>query len=316
MTITLADVEAAADRIAPHIHRTPVLTSRALDDLSGAELHLKAEHLQRAGSFKARGAFNALLRRRGLERVLTVSSGNHGGALACAGRALGVGVTVIVPEGANPLKLAAIRGYGAEVVEGSATADSREEVLRALQTERGLPVVHPYEEPDVIAGQGTCGLELVEEAPVLDAVVVPVGGGGLLAGVATAVKARSPGTRVIGVEPAGADDARRSLEAGERVALERAPDTVCDGVRVLCLGERPWAVIRERVDGIVVVSETDVVEAMELLWTRTKTVVEPSGALPLAAVLAGGVRGGRIGLVCSGGNVDPGYAGERPNQRS
>lgn len=305
MTLGVEDVEAAAARIRSCVHRTPVLTSRNLDALAGAELALKAEHLQRAGSFKARGAFNALLLREGAPGVITVSSGNHGQALACAGGALGIAVTVIVPEGANPLKLAAMRSYGAEVVSGGVSADSREDALREEAARRSLPVVHPYDEPDVMAGQGTAGLELLDDAPGLDAVVVPVGGGGLLSGVATAVKGRSPGTAVVGVEPEGADDVRRSLEAGRRVALEGAPDTVCDGVRTLAPGGRPWAVIRERVDGVVTVSDRAAIEAMELLWTRTKTVVEPSGALPLAAVLGGHVPGQRIGLVCSGGNVDP-----------
>lgn len=304
MTIVLADVEAAAERIRPHVHRTPVLRSRALDALAGVELHLKAEQFQRTGSFKARGAFNALLLRGGAPAVLTVSSGNHGQALACAGRALGVAVTVVVPEGANPSKVEAIHAYGGEVVSGGVSAEGREETLRAEAERRGLPVVHPHDDPDVMAGQGTAGIELADDAPPLDAVVVPVGGGGLLSGVATAVKGRSPGTAVIGVEPEGADDVRRSLETGRRVALDRAPDTVCDGVRTLSVGERPWTVIRELVDGVVAVPDRAAIEAMELLWTRTKTVVEPSGALPLAAVLAGGVPGGRIGLVCSGGNVD------------
>lgn len=315
--IAVDDVEAAAGRIGIHVHRTPVLTSRGLDGIAGAELYLKAENLQKTGSFKARGAFNALLGAERAEAVVTVSSGNHAQALAHACRALGVRCVCVMPEGSVPVKLAATREYGAEIVTDGVTADNREEVVRELAAGRGLAIVHPYEDPLVMAGQGTLALELLADAPELDAVVAPVGGGGLVAGVATAVKARSPHTRVVGVEPEGADDGRRSLEEGRRILLERAPDTVCDGVRARGVGMGPWTVVRELVDEIVAVADTDTLWAMELLWTRTKTVVEPSGALAAAAVLTRRVGGGRIGVVVSGGNVDPARLPQRsPNQRA
>lgn len=268
---------------------------------------MKAENLQRVGAFKARGAFNTLLSMTPEERargVLAVSSGNHAQAVALAARELGTTAVIVMPADANPTKVAATRAYGAEVYNEGVTNDNREAMVLQIAGERGLPLVHPYDDPRVMAGQGTAGLELGEQAPDLDVVVVPVGGGGLISGVATAIKALYPRTRVVGVEPETANDAARSLREGRRVALDRAPDTIVDGVRPQSLGEHPWAVIRERVDDIVTVSDVRTLDAMELLWTRAKTVVELAGSLPLAAVLAGRVTGARIGLVLSGGNVD------------
>ena len=318
-------VEAAARRIAPHVHRTPVLRSRLLDERTGAQVLLKAEALQRTGAFKVRGAFNAVLA--GVERgdrrgVIAVSSGNHAQAVALAAATVGLAATVVMPQDASSLKRAATRAYGATVISEGVDAANREAMVRALAGERGLRLVHPFDDPEVMAGQGTVGLEVLEQAAAigatLDAVLVPVGGGGLLSGVATALRARAPGVRVIGVEPTCADDAARSLATGRLQRLPSPPDTVADGVRTLSLGDRPWAVIRHLVDAIVTVDEGVIATACWWLWTRTKLVVEPTGALPVAALLAaadGAPVGGALArllppsptmaCVLSGGNVDP-----------
>jgi threo-3-hydroxy-L-aspartate ammonia-lyase len=303
----LAEVEGAARRIAGRVHRTPVLGSRLLDRELGCRLFLKAEHLQRAGAFKARGAFSALLaldpatRARG---VIAVSSGNHAQAVALAAAETGSRAVVVMPADANPAKVAATRAYGAEVVQEGVTPETREAAVRRLAAERRLHLVHPFDDHDVMAGQGTAALELVGEVLDLDVVLVPVGGGGLLAGTAAAVKGRSPATRVVGVEPATAADAKVSLEAGERVSLPAAPATLADGVRSLSVGERPFAVMRRLVDEIVTVSEAELVAALALAWSRTKQLIEPSAALPLAALAVGRVGGGRVGVILSGGNLD------------
>jgi threonine dehydratase len=303
----LAEVESAAARIAGRVRRTPVLTSRLLDRELGCQVLAKAEHLQRIGAFKARGAFNALLaldeatRARG---VIAVSSGNHGQAVALAASETGAPAVVVMPAAANPAKVAATRGYGAEVVSEGVTASSREAVVRRLAEERGLHLVHPFDDLDVMAGQGTAALELLEDTDGLDVVVVPVGGGGLISGTAAAVKGRSPGTRVVGVEPASAADARAALAAGRRVALAQPPATLADGVRSLCVGERPFEVMRRLVDEIVTVTEDELREALVLAWSRTKQLIEPTAALPLAALRSGAVRARRAGVVLSGGNVD------------
>jgi threonine dehydratase len=304
----LAEVEAAAQRIAGRVHRTPVVRSRLLDAELGCRVFGKAEHLQRAGSFKARGAASAVLaldpaaRARG---VIAVSSGNHAQAVALAAAEAGVPAVVVMPADSNPAKLAATRAYGAEVVSQGVTHERRDAVVLALAAERGLHLIHPYDDLDVMAGQGTAGLELVEQAGEgLDTVVVPVGGGGLIAGVATAVKGHSPGTRVVGVEPAAADDASRSLAAGRRVSLPSAPVTIADGVRALTPGRRPFEVMRRLVDEIVTVTEEELRAALALVWSRTKQLVEPSAALPVAGLLAGAVRARRAGVILSGGNVD------------
>jgi threonine dehydratase len=307
MTVALPDVEAAAARIAGRVHRTPVLRSRLLDAEAGLEVQAKAEHLQRAGSFKVRGATSAV---RALDPavlargVIAVSSGNHAQAVALAAAEAGTSAVIVMPANSNPAKLAATRAYGAEVVSGGVTHERRDEVVLALAAERGLHLIHPYDDPDVMAGQGTAALELLDQAGGLDVVVVPVGGGGLIAGTAAAVKGRSPGTRVVGVEPAGADDARRSLAEGHRVSLPGPPVTLADGVRALTPGERTFSVMRRLVDEIVTVTEDELLAAVTFLWSRTKQLVEPSGALPVAALLTGAVRGRRAGVVLSGGNVD------------
>ena len=306
----LAQVEAAAARIAGRVHRTPVLHSRLLDRELGATVLLKGEHLQRVGAFKARGAFNALLaldpalRARG---VIAVSSGNHAQAVALAAAETGSKAVVVMPADASAAKLAATRGYGAEVVSDHVTPANRERVVKQLAAERGLHLVHPFDDFDVMAGQGTAALELLDEVGELDLVLAPVGGGGLLSGTAAAVMGRSPATRVVGVEPASAADAQASLAAGRLVALPEPPVTIADGVRTLSLGERPFAVIRKLVDEIVAVSDEELRAALALAWSRTKQLIEPTAALPLAALLTGAVRGAagrRVGVILSGGNLD------------
>jgi threonine dehydratase len=303
----LADVERAAARISGHVHRTPVISSRLLDAELGATVLLKGEHLQRIGAFKARGAFNALLaldppvRARG---VIAVSSGNHAQAVALAASETGSSAVIVMPEGSNPAKLAATRAYGAEVVSDGVPAADRERIVVELATERGLHLVHPFDDLDVMAGQGTAALELLEEAGELDAVVVPVSGGGLLSGTAAAVKGRSPGTRVIGVEPDTAADARASLLAGRRVALERPSATIADGLRAPMVGERPFGVITRLVDEIVTVTDAELAAACALVWSRTKQLIEPSAACGVAALMAGKIPGRRVGVVLTGGNVD------------
>ncbi len=303
----LAEIHAAYRRIRPYIHRTPLLTSRLLDELLGKRLLLKAEHLQKTGSFKARGALSKALALENPKGLLAVSSGNHAQGVAYDARILGVKALIVMPEEASPYKKEAARAYGAQVVDQGVTVENREEVARALLEETGYAFIHPFDDPLVMAGQGTAGLELMAQAGAMglfpEAVLVPVGGGGLIAGVATAVKAFSPSTLVLGVEPEGADDARRSLEKGEIVRLSQAPQTRADGVRTLALGQRTFPILKRKVDAILTVSEEAILEAEGLLFTRTKQVVEPTGALPLAAVLEHGERLPQVlALLLSGGN--------------
>jgi threonine dehydratase len=307
--ITLDDVQAAAGRIAGVAHRTPILTGRLLDEATGAaRVLLKAENLQRAGAFKFRGAYNAVASLSQEERargVATVSSGNHAGALALAARLHEVPAVILMPDDAPQGKLAATAGYGAEIVHFDRYASDREELLAALVAERGLVPVHPYDDERVMAGQGTTALELLEDAGgALDLVLVCLGGGGLLAGCATAIKALSPDTRVVGVEPEAGDDFVRSLAAGERVRID-VPRTIADGQQLPMPGELTFPVIQELVDEVVTVSDDEIVAAMRLLFERTKTVTEPSGASAFAALLAGRVdaAGLRVGVTLSGGNI-------------
>jgi threonine dehydratase len=304
LPISIDDVRAAADRIAGLAHRTPLLRSRTLDDRVGAPVALKAENLQRAGAFKFRGACNAVAALRP-EGVCSVSSGNHAQALALAAREHGAHATILMPRDAPASKRAATEGYGAEVLEFDRYSEDRNALVRELAAERGLTLVHPYDEPLVMAGQGTVGLELAAEVEDLDVVLVPCGGGGLLSGVATAIRALRPAARIVGVEPQASDDTARSLRAGERLTVEVRP-TIADGQQLPTPGERTWPVIRALVDDVVTVSDAEIVEAMRLLFERVKVVAEPSGATALAALLAGRVelRTGTVGVVISGGNVD------------
>lgn len=308
------DVLAAAARIAGHAHLTPVLRARTLDDAAGCTLHFKAEHLQRGGAFKFRGAGNAVWSLRddaAAHGVVTHSSGNHGAALALAAAARGLVCHVVVPEGAVAAKLAAIASYGAVLHHCAPTLAAREAACERLRVQTGATLVHPYANHDVIAGQGTAALELLHAAGPLDVLVVPVGGGGLAAGTALALQSASPSTHLVLAEPRGADDTLRSLRAGARVD-DLVPDTVCDGLRGL-LGAPNFDILHAHrsSDGtpveVVAVDDADTVAAMRRIAVHTKQLVEPSSAITLAAVLANRSRftGLRVGLVLSGGNVDP-----------
>jgi threonine dehydratase len=305
---TFADVERAAERLKGAAHRTPVLTSRTTDARTGARLFFKAENLQRAGSFKFRGAYNAVAalpedaRRRG---VVAFSSGNHAQAIALAGRLQGAPVVVVMPHDAPAMKVAATRGYGAEVVVYDRFKEDREAIGRRLSAERGLALIPPFDHADVIAGQGTAALELIEETGPLDLLLVCLGGGGLTSGSALAAHARSPGCRVIGVEPEAGDDARQSLARGEIVQIP-VPKTIADGAQTTALGLRTFAILRERAAGVVTASDAQLVETMRFMAERLKIVVEPTGCLAAAAALNGAVpvEGMRVGVILSGGNVD------------
>ncbi|TKR29210.1 pyridoxal-phosphate dependent enzyme [Luteimonas gilva] len=302
-----ADLLAAAARIAPYAHVTPVLRSRGLDELAGCELHFKAEHLQRAGAFKFRGACNAVFaldEAQAAAGVVTHSSGNHGAALALAARLRGIPCHVVVPAGAVRSKLAAIQAYGATLHECAPTIAAREAECARVQRETGATLVHPYTDPRVIAGQGTAAMELLNAVPDLDLLVAPVGGGGLSSGTALATAGSAPNCRVIGAEPSGAAETFASLQRGERVT-EFTPDTVCDGLRGT-LGEINFELLRRlRVD-VLTVDDAATLAALRLFWQRCKQTIEPSSAIALAAVLAHPevFAGRRVGIVLSGGNVD------------
>ncbi|MFP8962257.1 pyridoxal-phosphate dependent enzyme [Streptomyces nanhaiensis] len=305
--VTLEDVRDAAAQIEGVAHRTPVLRSRTLDSLVGAEVLLKCENLQRVGAFKFRGAYNAASRlspEQLARGIAAYSSGNHAQAVALAARELGTTAVILMPEDTPRSKLEATAGYGAEIVTYDRYTGDRVALGGALAAERGLTLIPPYEHPHIIAGQGTAALELIEEAGELDALVAPVGGGGLIAGSATAAKGLLPGIRVIGVEPEAGDDTRRSLEAGGRVSIP-VPRTIADGLAAETPGELTFSVNRRLVDEIVLVDDGRIREAMRLAFERLKTVVEPSGAAALAAVLAGlpGPLPSRIGVIVSGGNI-------------
>ncbi len=291
--------------IRPYIHRTPILTSATLDRLSGRSLFFKCENFQRVGAFKARGAFHALLKLSAEEKkhgVVTHSSGNHGQAIALAGRTLDIPTTVVVPRNAPKVKRDAMRDYGATLVLCEPTQAARESMVRDLVLAHHYVEIPPFDHDDVILGQGTAALELLEDVPLLDAVIAPVGGGGLLAGCAIA--ASLYGAHVLGAEPAQADDTKRSLDAGKRITLD-AVNTIADGVRT-SVGVRNFAIIAQGVSDVICIEENEIVNAMRLLWERMKIVVEPTAALPLAAVLKTSidVTGQRVGLIVSGGNVD------------
>jgi len=302
------DVEAAARRLAGVARRTPVETSRTLDARCETALFFKCENLQRAGAFKFRGAYNALARLprdRRARGVLTYSSGNHAQALALAARLLGLVATVVMPQNAPAAKRRATEGYGAFVVEYDPERVTREERARELAGKKGAAIIPPFDHPDVVAGQGTAARELIEDAGPLDLLLVPCGGGGLLSGSALAAKRLSPGCRVIGVEPATADDATRSFRTGVLHSV-RNPPTIADGARTSSLGTVTFPLVRAHVDDMVTVTDEEIVRAMHFLWERMKLVVEPTGALGLAAVLSGAVTVAerRAGIILSGGNVD------------
>ena len=306
--LSLADVEAAATRLAGVAHRTPVLTSRTLDERVGASVFLKAEPYQRSGAFKFRGAYNRLAQLSEDERragVVAFSSGNHAQAVALAARLLGVPATILMPTDAPAAKLAATRGYGADVVLFDRYTEDREALGRALEAERGLTLVPPFDDERIMAGQGTAALELVEDVASLDVLVAPVGGGGLLSGSSVVAKAQPVPLRVVGVEPAAGDDVKQSLERGQRVTIP-VPQTIADGQQTTAPGVLTFEVLRSHVDEIVLVDDDELIGAMVFCFDHLKLVTEPSGVCGLAALLAGrvgDVDGRRIGVIVSGGNV-------------
>ncbi|MFF3543459.1 pyridoxal-phosphate dependent enzyme [Streptomyces platensis] len=305
--VTLDDVRDAARRLAGVAHRTPVLRSRTLDALVGAEVHLKCENFQRVGAFKFRGAYNALSRlspEQLARGVAAYSSGNHAQAVALAARELGSHAVIVMPEDSPESKRAATAGYGAEIVTYDRYTGDRVAIGRQLAEERGLALIPPYEHPHIIAGQGTAALELIEETGPLDALLAPVGGGGLMAGSATAATALVPGIRMIGVEPEAGDDTLRSLAAGHPVTVP-VPHTIADGQAIATPGELTFAVNRRLLDSVVLVTDDEIRAAMRFAFERLKIVTEPSGASALAALLAGHISPlpPRVGVIISGGNV-------------
>lgn len=305
---TFADVEAAAKRIEGVAHRTPALISRTANERTGANLVFKAENLQRMGAFKFRGGYNAIAALSPQQRkagILTFSSGNHAQAIAYAGRLLGAPATIIMPQDAPAAKVAATRGYGAEIVTYDRYSQDRLALGNALAAERGLTLIPPFDHPDVIAGQGTATKELIEEAGPLDVLLVCLGGGGLLAGALLAAKALNPGCRVYGVEPEAGNDGQQSLRKGEIVRID-VPKTIADGAQTACLGDYTFPIIRDLVEDIVTVPDSALIAAMRFFAERMKLVVEPTGCLAAAAAFTGAVpvEGKRVGIIISGGNVD------------
>jgi len=305
--LSFEDVLAARDRIAPFARRTPVLTCSTIDAACGGRVAFKCENFQRTGSFKFRGATNAVGSLSSEERARGVyahSSGNHAQALALAAKLHGIPAHVVMPEDSSPVKVEATRGYGARVAFCPPTDEGRREVAARVGEETGGVFVHPHDDPRVIAGQGTASCELIEEVGDLDLILVPVGGGGLLSGTLVAAKHLLPGVRVVGCEPAGANDAFRSLEAGRRIT-EFVPVTIADGLRTP-LGENTFEILRALVDEIVVVPEGEILPSMRFVWERMKILVEPSSAVAVAPLLSGrvGASGRRVGVIVSGGNVD------------
>ena len=308
MTVSAADVDRAAARLDSVAHRSPVVTSRLVDEQLGASVFLKCENLQRMGAFKFRGAYNALARLTPEHRaagVVAFSSGNHAQAVALAGQLLGIGATIVMPHDAPAAKVAATRGYGAEVIRYDRHAQDRANIAGQVAEERGAVLIPPYDHPDIIAGQGTAARELLAEVSDLDAVFVPLGGGGLLAGTALAVKAAAPNCRVFGVEPAAGDDGRQSVRSGSIVSID-VPDTIADGAQTSSIGEQNFEIIRRDVTDVLAVPDAALVAEMRLLATYTKLVVEPTGVLGLAGLrsVANQFVGQRVGVVLSGGNLD------------
>ena len=306
--VNYEEVVAAHSRIHDHIHRTPVLTSRTLDSMTGRSLFFKCENMQRVGAFKFRGATNAVL---SLEAdaatrgVCTHSSGNHAQALALAARQRGIPAWIVMPTSAPAVKRRAVEGYGATVVPCEPTLEARETTCAAVIEETGATMVHPYDDRAVIAGQGTCAKELIEDSGPLDVLIVPVGGGGLMSGSCITTRALLPEALLIGAEPKGADDAARSLQLGELVPQE-GPDTICDGL-LTSLGELTWPILRDHLERIITVDDAQVIDAMRLIWERMKIIIEPSCATVLAVAMANAfstVPGDRVGLILTGGNVD------------
>ncbi|KWI45258.1 serine dehydratase [Burkholderia pseudomultivorans] len=317
---TFDDVAAAAARIAGHAHRTPVMTSRTVDEALGAQVFFKCENLQRMGAFKFRGAFNALSRFDAGQRrngVVAFSSGNHAQAIALSARILGIPATIVMPQDAPAAKIAATRGYGGQVVTYDRYTEDREQIGRDLAQRHGLTLIPPYDHPDVIAGQGTAALELFDEVGPLDAVFTPLGGGGLLSGTALATRALSPHARLYGVEPEAGNDGQQSFRAGSIVHID-TPRTIADGAQTQHLGQLTFPIIRRDVDDILTATDDELVDCMRFFASRMKIVVEPTGCLSFAAArrMKDALKGKRIGVLISGGNVDLGnfcaLAGAQP----
>jgi len=307
--IDLSSIRDAGRALEGVAHRTPVIESHSMNEISGVQLYFKAETLQRTGSFKFRGAYNALRQMTPAEKrrgVVTYSSGNHGQAVALSARLVGTDVVVVMPSDAPKSKQNATRAYGATIVPYDRATEDRLELASQIADKEGRLLIQPYDDERVITGQGTIGLELAEQCGSLDAVFVPVGGGGLISGISLALAELMPSCAVIGVEPSDADDTRRSLEAGYRVSIT-APTTIADGLRSTQPGELTFPIIERHVQRIVTVAEVEIIEATRLLFERLKLVVEPSGACSVAAVLQPGQlpRAARVGVILSGGNVDP-----------
>ena len=313
MALTYAEVAAAHERIRAEVRRTPVLTSATIDARTGATVHFKCENFQRMGAFKFRGAYHALSQldvEQGSRGVVAFSSGNHAQAVALAGRLLGVPTVIVMPHDAPKVKLAATRGYGAEIVIYDPRRDDRQKIAQSLAAERGMTLIPPFDHPHIAAGQGTAAKELIEDAGPLDLLLVPCGGGGLLSGCAVAAKHLAPGCRVVGVEPAAGDDGARSFRSRSLVTIA-TPDTIADGARTTSLGPRvTFPTILEAVDDFLTVTDEELLRAMFYLWERMKIVVEPTGALAACALLEGKLdaRGLKVGVVISGGNVDLAWA--------
>ncbi|MBB3919545.1 beta-hydroxyaspartate dehydratase BhcB [Rhizobium fabae] len=304
---TISDMFEAHDRIRPFIHRTPVMTSSYINSLVGAELFFKCENLQKAGAFKARGASNAvfgLSDEQAARGVATHSSGNHGTCLSYAAGRRGIPCTVVMPRSAPQAKKDAVRGYGGTVVECEPSTSSREAVFAEVVAKSGAEFVHPYNDARVIAGQATCSQELLEQVDNLDAVIAPIGGGGMVSGTCLTLSNLAPRIKVYAAEPEQADDAYRSFKAGHIIA-DDAPNTVADGLKVP-LKELTWHFVKRNVSDIVTASEDEIIEAMKLIWKRAKLVMEPSSAVPLAAILKNKsiFAGKRVGIIITGGNVD------------
>lgn len=305
--IGLEEVRAAAARIGPSIHRTPLLLNHSLSERIGVEVRLKCENLQRAGSFKIRGALNALLQLGEDERrhgVVAFSSGNHAQGVALAAKLLGIKATIVMPEGSVATKVAATKGYGADVVTSGVTAATRDTVAREIAAKTGAAVIPPFDDERIIAGQGTVGLEIVEEWPEVASIVTPLGGGGLLSGTALAATSVKPSVDVYGVEPRAGNDGEQSFRSGKIVTIE-PPKTIADGARTLAIGQRNFAIIRERVRDVVSVEDDVLLDALKFAMYRTKLVIEPTGALGIAALISGTIKPrGPVAVVVSGGNLD------------
>jgi threo-3-hydroxy-L-aspartate ammonia-lyase len=306
--VSFDDIQEAARRLAGAAHRTPVVTSRLLDESCGNRVFLKCENLQRAGAFKFRGAYNAISRLSDAARsrgVITYSSGNHAQAVALVCRLLGVSATVVMPADAPSMKIEATRAYGAKVLLYDPVRRSREEIVREMAAAEGLVIVPPFDDPAIIAGQGTAALELFQDSGTFDYLLVPCGGGGLLSGSSIAADQVAPHCKVIGVEPEAGDDATRSFRTGTLQTV-RNPETIADGARTSSLGQYTFPLIRRYVDEMLTVSDADLVRTMQFVWSRLKLIVEPTGVLGLAALFNGRVacRESRVGVILSGGNVD------------